>query len=179
MPLTLPAGRATDAVAFLRYSARDGLWSTRDDLIDMRSAVWDLGGTRTAWMAFMPGAPPDIVWDVNGKAAPRPSKEHRRGFTVRLAIDDVVYEFTSTGAGVIAAIVKLYDEYEKAPESARGLLPVVQCSDPVQVETSFGTVLDPVLELVDWVPRPAALRRNAQPPAVPAVRADLDDDIPF
>jgi hypothetical protein len=183
MPLNLPNSRATTAVAFLRYSARDGLWSTRDSLIDLRSAVWDLGGTRTGWLAFQPGEAPDLAWDVNGKAVKRPSRAHRRGFSLRLAIEDEAYEFTSTGAGVISAVIKLYDQYEKSPESARGLLPVVQCSDPVAVETTFGPVLDPVFEIIDWVRRPAVLPHN--PPtggaSVPAVRAasDLDDTIPF
>jgi hypothetical protein len=171
-------------VSFLRYSAQTGTWSTRGGTIDIDGAVWDLANVPTGWIGFAPGQPPDFAWDVDGKALPRPSKEHRRGFSLRLALGDEIYELTSTGTGLISALVRLHSEYEASPEHAQGLLPVVDCLDPVETETPFGRVFDPDLRIVHWVRRPAALPHTPQPiGGLPATRgtaaADLDDDIPF
>jgi hypothetical protein len=183
MPLNLPTSRSTnDFVAFLRYAAQTGTWHTRDGQLHDITGIWDLAQVQTAWMAFAPATPPDIVWDVDGKAAPRPSKDHRRGFSARLAIGDAAYELTSTQTGLIGALVKIHNEYEAAPEADRGLLPLVQCADLLSVENTFGRFYDPVLEIIDWVERPAALPRSKpQSAGLPAVRVGraLDDEIPF
>jgi hypothetical protein len=183
MPLNLPAGRSANSApmsaSFLRYAATTGIWSTRDGEIDISGAIWDLANVRTGWLKFASGEPPDFAWDVGGKALPRPSKEHRRRFSLRLALGPEVYELTSTSTGVISAIVRLHGEYERAAQRASGLLPVVWTGAPVAVETSFGKVLDPVLLITDWTRRPAVLPHTPQPiSGLPATRDELDDELP-
>jgi hypothetical protein len=184
MPLNLPSRRSANSgsvsASFLRYTASTGIWSTRDGELDINGSIWDLANVRTGWIRFAPGEPPDFVWDTGGKAQPRPSKEHRRGFSLRLALGPEVYELTSTGTGIIGAVVRLHGEYETAARRA-GLLPVVWCGTPVEVETSFGKMFDPTLLITDWIQRPATLPHTPQPiGGLPATRDDLGgDSIPF
>jgi hypothetical protein len=135
---------------------------------------------------------PDLVWDVDGKAAPRPSEDHRRGFAVNLWIEGCgLRELCSTSGALIGNIIKLYDQFEAAPEAARGLLPLVEQTDLLEVQNQFGQFYDPQLDIRRWVPRPSGrpqpaakpppAPKAASPAAVPTRRssADLNDEIPF
>jgi hypothetical protein len=192
MPLNLNVRRSSEGfLTGLRYSGRDAVWLTRDERgLDVAlpeiTMIIDFVNILTAWMYFATGMPPDIRWDVNGKAEPRPGKEFRRGFGVNVLLetDDLgARNLISNNVGLCEAIVRLYDEYEHAPEAKRGLLSRVQSGAPVPVETSFGVVWDPTLEKIDWVPRPATLppfKPQTKPPARHENNhTDLDDDIPF
>jgi len=195
MPLNLSTDRPSrEAVPFIRYSARTGYWRLRHDGQDVElgeiQALIDLANTRTAWMKFEAGVAPNIVWDIAGKAAARPSKDHRRGFAVNLLFADYgLRELSSTSAGLIGAIVKLYKEFEASPEAVRGLVPLIRSGEVLPVENQYGTFFDPQLEITDWQERPegfpqpkiiasasTALRVVAG--GIP-LAADLADDIPF
>jgi hypothetical protein len=195
MPLNLSADRPSrDAVPFIRYSAQSARWRLRHDGVDVElaeiQALIDLANTRTGWMKFEAGVPPDIVWDIAGKAAARPSKDHRRGFAVNLLFADYgLRELSATSTGLCAAIVKVYKEFEASPEAARGLVPLIQSGEVLPVENKYGKFYDPTLEITDWQERPEAL---PQPKTIASastalrvvaggstVARDIDDDIPF
>ena len=183
-----------DFAPYLRYTAmgeRGGTWADRDHDDITFVALADLGYIRTGWVLFETGMPPDFQWDAAlGQPGPRPGKGHKRGLCLRLYFPEAgigLRELTTNNAGVCAAIDKIYSEFEFAPERAQGLVPLVECTDIVSNETSFGVIFDPVLAIVGWRPRPheltpaPATTKNATQsrPSALALGRDLDDEIPF
>jgi hypothetical protein len=200
MPLNLPRERTVNEsfTPFIRYAARTGVFSNRDDhgeLVELAElvAIADLPDIKVGWLKFVTGASPDIVWDRNGVVDKPPSREHRRGFALKLLLPSFgVRELSSTSGGLIAAITSLYDRYEGRPESARGLLPVVRCTRLVPLETAYGVVYDPQFEIDRWVDRPVelpapkpqtatlpAVSAKGRPAAGRSIDSGLDDSIPF
>lgn len=76
-------------------------------------------------------------------------------------------EFGSNSNGAIIAIKELHEAFEAAPESARGLVPVVKCESVVPVKSKFGTNYQPELKITKWVPRPEALPLVTEKAEVP------------
>ena len=183
---------------YIRYTAmgaRGGTWSDRDHDDIVFAALVDLEYPKTGWLLFETGLPPDLHWDAKlGEPGPKPGKGHKRGLSLRMFFpepDIGLRELTTNNAGLCAAIDKLYTEFEFAPERAQGLVPLIECTDFVASETSFGTITDPVFAITEWQPRPRELTplpatpRAANPAAQPGSTAlalrrdDLDDDVPF
>jgi hypothetical protein len=176
------------------YAARTDTWSTWDTdvggMVDLPEivATFDLRHIHTGWMKFTQGEPPDFLWDIDGAAQQRPSKDHRRGFSVHLYIDGYgLRELCANSGGLCEAISIVFDQYERDPHARQGLLPVIQTgARPKPTALSAHTGSRP-FEIVDWVPRPAGLpvQKPVEPPAAGPGTAlaplgrDLDDDIPF
>lgn len=205
MPLNLPPSRRNnstsrnDFVSALRYAARTNTWSTWDDItremtnLSKVVATFDLEHVHTGWMRFRQGEPPDFVWDIDGRAEARPSKDHKRGFSVHLYIPHIgLRELCSSSPGLCEAITIIFDRYERAPEAAQGLLPILQTGAATLIEGSFGAFWEPSFEILGWEPRPQGLpaRKPAEPATPPSQSSastvspatavnDLDDDIPF
>jgi hypothetical protein len=206
MPLNLGRRRsstANDIVQSLRYAARDDVWSAWSDvahtMIDLPDIVgtFDLQNVHVGWMKFSAGEPPDFLWDIAGVAQPRPSKDHRRGFSVHLLLDGFgLRELCANSGGLNAAISILFDQYENDPHAAQGLLPTVQSGQATMADSPFGSYWEPVFEITGWVPRPVELPVRRPPDPAPAMAASpaptaqsgatavatrdaLDDDIPF
>jgi hypothetical protein len=178
----------------VRYNAmgvRGGIWSDRDHDDIAFVALSDLEHIRTGWLLFETGLPPDLHWDASlGQPGPRPGKGHKRGLCLRLFFPEAgigLRELTTNNAGVCAAIDKIYSEFEFAPERAQGLVPLVECTDVISSETSFGAIFDPVLAIVGWRPRPhelappppAAKNAPQPPPRPPTLALGRDLDVPF
>jgi hypothetical protein len=192
-----PPGTATDRVAYFRYDAMGpnaGKFSDKDDVDIVFNCLVDFEDIWTGWGLLEKGIPPVWTWDpAINTPAPQPGKGYRRAFSLRVFFDGArgIRELTSTNRGLFAAFAKIYDgEFEGAAERRRGLVPRLELTDVVSSETSFGTVIDPVFAIFGWEARPPELTPRGAPPApaapvnatgpvVPAVRDDLDDDIPF
>jgi hypothetical protein len=151
MPLNLGRRRNSgddDFVAALRYAARTNTWSTWDTdsggMIDLPEiiATFDLQHIHTGFMKFTQGEPPDFIWDVDGKAQQRPSKDHKRGFSVHLHIDGFgLRELCSNSGGSCEAINVVFDQYERDPHASQGLLPVIQTGAATKADSPFGSIL--------------------------------------
>jgi hypothetical protein len=197
--------KSDDFVPFIKCNAKTGDWYSKDDAgnqfqVREMTAVVDLANIKVGWVRFEQNAAPHAVWDANGYEAPQPSPQHKRGFSVRVYSPKNlggVRELMSNSSAVNAAIIELYSVYENAPESREGLVPVVRCEGFLPIKSRHGQNFRPVLRIVDWVQRPAALNGAASSPPVqpqPAPTpiapwaapvqpepssAVFDDDIPF
>jgi hypothetical protein len=112
-----------------------------------------------------------------------------------------VYLFTATSQGGRDGIATLADAYlqnaEHHPEDA-DKLPLIELASDSYINTAGKRIFYPVLEILAWVPRPAAVRYLEPPPvtleasqpakietvsAPPAKKAekrtDMNDEIPF
>jgi hypothetical protein len=191
------SARNENFAAYVRYNSmgpRGGTWSDRDHDEIALVALFDLENIRTGWLLFETGMPPDIYWDERlGQPGQRPGRGHKRGLGVRLFFPEAgmgLRELTTNNSGLCLAVDKIYAEFERAPERAKGLIPFVECTDVVSSETGFGTIYDPVLAIVEWRPRPhelipppAAVKPSPKPKPSTAIAlgqdSSLDDDIPF
>ncbi len=115
---------------------------------------------------------------------------------------DGVREFSTTAVGAVRGINALYDQYEAEAEQHFNQVPVVQYSGSTPARIGKGNTSIPILKIVKWTDRPAALPFNdglpekpayqdhqapiAQPrpqradyvkPSVPADNLDPDDEI--
>jgi hypothetical protein len=201
MPLYTRAAAASSEgfIPPLRWLSTAGFWSTWDDvgrtMVDVAewTAVVDLRHPRTGYMKIQKGAAPEYVWDaVPGQAGPQPGKDFRYGLAVVLFSREHlggVRELCTPNPGVCDALSLLHAEYEKSPQVAAGMLPIVATGEPKPFNNRHGDFFDPTMNIVDWVKPPPEL---PDPPPVPAnhlaksgvqpirgLDQDLDDDVPF
>lgn len=150
------------------------------DITDGFQAVFDMAGIEVGWAMFAAGAAPAYVMQpVAAGLPPKPQGEFKQGFRVNVALPSNlgggVYELASTAKAIIVSIDKLHNEYEAAPESKAGKLPVVKLNGTQMVETKTPQGVNrnysPLLAIVGWVDRPASMQEKAQPAATPAPQA--------
>jgi hypothetical protein len=193
------AASSGDFIQPLRWLSTAGFWSTWDDVSRMMvdvaewTAVVDFRYPRTGWMKIQKGVAPDYVWDaVPGQAGPQPGKDFRYGVAVVLFSSEHlggVRELCTPNPGVFDAISLLHAEYEKSPQAAAGMLPVVATGKPKGFSIKYGDFFDPTMSIIDWGKRPSEL---PDPPPVPVnhlakagvqpirgLDQDLNDDVPF
>jgi hypothetical protein len=184
MALNVEPRTGGDFIPYLKYNAKAGRWYTKledggEQEVANMTAIFDLAQIKTGWVFFADGQAPNSVWD-NGSTAPQPTPQHRRGFAlVAFSPKELggAREFSSTSNAAIIAVKELYEEqYETAPEAARGLLPVVRCEKVVPVKSRQGTNYQPVLKITKWVPRPQALPLNGNEGN--ATAADAGSEVP-
>lgn len=190
-----------DFKVYVKYNAKAGRWYTKEDKPDAEefevadmTAVFDFPNLKTGWFLFAPGVAP--VKQLNDGAnlhcfPPRPGDGFKQGFQIDVFSSKNlmgVREFASTAGAVIDAMNAVHDDYEAAPESKQGKLPVVRCVSVKPIVGKHGTNYMPELRIMSWVDRPAELidgtaqqpaPQPAQQPVPAGFDADLDDDVPF
>jgi hypothetical protein len=192
------SGNDGDFKVYVKYNAKAGRWYTKEDKPDAEdfevadmTAVFDFTSLKTGWFLFAPGVAP--VRQLNDELrtwALKPSPDFKQGFQINVFSNKNllgVREFASTAGAVIEAMNDVYDDYDRAPESKDGKLPIVKCTAVKPIVNKHGTNYQPVLEIVGWTERPAELTETTKEPASapqqidrPAyASADLDDDVPF
>lgn len=198
MALGIPTGGQSKP--FAKYDARSGRFSKSDgreqvDITQGFAAIFDLENIEVGWAMFANNTAPDFVMVRAGQPFPaRPSDKHRGAFRVQIKLSSAlggdVREFASAAGCVNAAMDELHNAYIAAPESKKGLLPIVTMngSTAVKTQTPQGTTTNykPNLSIVKWVPRPAELdgddEGEAPAPArapAPAPRAAVPADVEF
>jgi hypothetical protein len=132
------------------------------------SFIIDLAGIEVGYISFvgqpdfkmvplgfpLPQRPAGV--DANGKAA------YNQGFRVRIFSPKAlggVREWAATAKCVLSAMDGLHSAFEAAPESKKGLLPVVCLETTTPVTSGQGakksTNYAPVMKIVKWVERPS------------------------
>lgn len=171
----LPSGsNGADILARIQYDAKAGRWN-RVDRTQNASGEWisdmveldkgdmflaDFAGIEVGWIAFTSGGP-DFQMVPNGRnVGPRPSDNHKAGFRMRVLLpkEEEPRTFASTAKSVLAVIDDLHT---KASEAPAGQVPVVKIAGTRVIETKGPSGMTrnyaPLLEIVKYVPRPAAL----------------------
>lgn len=192
------SGDGGDFKVYVKYNAKAGRWYTKEDKPDAEdfevadmTAVFDFTSLKTGWFLFAPGVAP--VRQLNDELrtwAQKPSPDFKQGFQINLFSNKNllgVREFASTAGAVIDAMNDVYDEYDRAPESKQGKLPIVKCVAVKPIVSKHGTNYQPELRIMGWTERPAELTEKDEPTAPPPppmqrpayAAADLDDDVPF
>lgn len=143
-----------------RAQGVDGWGSTDVDLtMDKPKFCVDFGSIETGHMAFLPTGPDFHLAPLGSPMPPKPSKDHKAGFRVKLAGNALngVREFSSSAKSVLASIDNLHSAFEAAPEAAAGKVPVVELSGSTTVVTTGPngkvTSYSPTFTIVAWVDR--------------------------
>jgi hypothetical protein len=192
------SGDGEDFKVYVKYNAKAGRWYTKEDkpdasefeVMDM-TAVFDFANLKTGWFLFAPGVAPVKQLNANMRHFElKPSPDFKQGFQINVFSNKNllgVREFASTAGAVIDAMNAVYDDYDNAPESKAGKLPIVKCVSVNAIVGKHGTNYSPVLKIIGWTDRPAELADAAPKQEAPrqlaaanaGFGADLDDDVPF
>lgn len=148
---------------FVKYNAKAGRWYKKEgeQEIEIQNPVFvaDFANAKKAWMFYMEGQAPNIVEFPNlTSQVAKPSENHKLGIILNLfskANFGGVVQFSSNSINTCKAINGLYEQYEAAPESKQGKLPVVKFTGANPVKGNYGTNYEPVFIIEKWVDRPA------------------------
>jgi hypothetical protein len=195
MSLGLQITNSANIIPHVKYDARAGRLFRVDRVQDASGAyqrhtvdittpaptfIMDLAGIQVGWLHFSERGPDFHLVRLGQPLPAKPSDQHRQGFLVHLYAARLlggVRQFSSNAKTVVAAMDALHSEYEKAPEVARGLVPVVTLAGTVAVKTASAagqtTSYAPVFRIEKWVERPPELDEAAEPakPATPTATA--------
>jgi len=170
--------------------ASTGSWrkTTEDGMedYDMTQAVFDLDNIETGWGLIQEAEAPQWVMDVDGKSAPKPGDEWKRGFKVpvfspKLFGDEPIRDFATTGTGAVMGIQELYTQYEAELKANAGKVPVVAFEGGTPTKVGKGNTNVPKLKIVKWVDRPSDLANDntAAPVEAESAGQTVDDDEEF
>lgn len=165
---TAPSG---DFTPYVKYNAKAGRWYCKKDgeEAEVQNPVFvaDFANVKKAWMYFMEGQAPDVVYFPDLVAqVEKPGNDHKLGLSLSLFSNDAfggVVKMETCSSIACGALSDLYDLYEKAAESGKGQLPVVAVKGSEPIKGQFGTNYKPVFEIVKWVDRPAEFDGGSAP----------------
>lgn len=199
----LPSGSAGgDIKPRIQYDAKAGKWHRVDrhqgasgewinDMFEMDKGdmfLMDFTNIEVGWIAFLPTGP-DFQMVPNGTpVGPKPTEAHKPGFRISVVLpkEDTDRHFASTAKSVLGVI----DELHTAAAANNGQVPVVKIAGTRVIETKGPQGMTrnyaPLLEIVKYVPRPAALGgagkvetpAKAEPPPKTTAEA-IGDEMPF
>lgn len=126
--------------------------------------VLDIENMQTGW-CYSSGAIGEAPqWKMNAAIThfePSPGEDYKKGFKMRVAIGEgKTASWDQSGAGAWNAFVALAPELAKQP--APGQLPLVKVVDVKHEQFKRGSTQTPVLQVVQWVPRPDCLKEGVQ-----------------
>lgn len=170
MPLNLSVGDG-EFTPYLKYNAKAGRFYVKPegatDEVEIVNPflAFDMANIRTGWLYYSEGAGPEKVWDPSQtQAAPRPNgpQKWKRGFEVMVYGNAIIpgttkklglREFSSTAANVIAAILRMYAEYEAGATAHPGMVPAYICKGVKPINGAYGVNYEPLFTLQQWVER--------------------------
>lgn len=203
MNFMIDTGGGGSTGPFIQWSAR----GTLDGVIDQKSfylrdengktpfdgfktgVVFDIDALRTGWQMSegVQGVAPE--WKFNTSPAhmmPQPGDGWKKGFSIPCAIGkDATATWEQAGAAAWNALVSIVPALQQRPNA--DALPVVRMTGTKLQQFKRGSTVEPILEVVKWVPRPDCLKEGfavAVEAAAPAPKptpapAPVPEDAPW
>ena len=182
LDLDIGSSGGGDFRPILKFNAKAGRFAYRngegEKEINPTNLIFDLGNIATGWMLFREGQVPSRVYDPgHGTRAEKPSPDHKRGFTVLVAVpkdavgEDNVCEMSSTSMHLGNAIKEVWASYREGCDANPGKVPVITVKGINASKDKFGTNYRPGLALDQWVDRPEQLPDAPAVPDIPAAAA--------
>lgn len=157
---------------WVKFNGKSGRWYIKGAAgeeveVNPTAFVADFANIKTGWLWFAAGLAPDRVWDKDiSNPAPKPSENHKRGFSLRLfsqATFGGVVDLSSSSMHICNSINELYEAYEAGLAANPGMLPVVKYNGTTAMKDKHGTNYKPIFSIEKWVARPAAFESDATP----------------
>jgi hypothetical protein len=174
MALNLVTENNSSYDPYLKWNGKAGRFFVKGETGDDKEVtpeqfILDLENIKTGWMFFAAGQAPDRVWDSSlTQPAPKPSENHKRGFSVRLYSKKLggVFELSGNSMHLCSAINELYNSFDVQKAANAGQVPVVKFTGCQTMKDKMGTNYKPTFVLEKFVARPAELD------ATPATKAN-------
>lgn len=125
--------------------------------------VLDIANMKTGWQKSdgVAGVAPEWKWNASlARFEPQPGEDFKRGFSIRVALGGgktALWE--QSGAAVWNAFTNLVPALREQP--AGDMLPLVRMTGTKLQQFKRGSTVEPILEVVKWVPRPDCLKEGA------------------
>ena len=157
--------------------------------------VLDIEKMRTGWQRSdgVIGQAPDWKWNPSvSQMQPQPGDDYKKGFSIPCAIGGgKTASWEQAGAAAWNAFVGLVPALQQQPKA--DMLPLVKLTGTKLQQFKRGSTVEPILEVVKWVPRPDCLKEGAAagvatepapapqpaPQAAPAPAAAVPEDAEF
>jgi len=124
--------------------------------------VLDVANMKTGWQRSegVQGQAPDWRWNRSvSRFEPQPGDDFKKGFSIRCAIGGgKAATWEQAGAAVWNAFCALVPALQEGP--AGDVLPLVRITGTKLQQFKRGSTVEPVLEVVKWVPRPDCLKEG-------------------
>ena len=149
-------GRTGLMVKVEREEDQFGNFSTVDgDSMKTAEFIFDPGSMTHGWADFK-SQPPHFVMVPEAEDAPEKPEggNHMYNVRVNLFLDGEDRELGTSARGVIRGLSNLMAKAAKAPELAKGLLPIVNFSGTTVTRGGIGPSHIPQFEITEWVERP-------------------------
>ena len=137
--------------------------------------VFDIEKMKTGWQRSdgVIGQAPDWKWNASvGEMQPQPGEDYKKGFSIPCAIGGgKTASWEQAGAAAWNAFVGIVPELKNQP--GPNMLPLVRMTGTKLQQFKRGSTVEPIFEIVKWVPRPDCLKEGAASsfaaePAAPA-----------
>jgi len=120
------------------------------------------------------------LWETELSGAQRDPWARTVFLVLRKASDDeLLATFTSSSNGGISAVGKLADQFDRRSGKYPGKMPVVCLSSESYTHSSYGKIIKPAFQIVDWDYWDAEAAVNPEETLRLQRDAELDDEIPF
>ena len=155
---------------YIKWNGKAGRFFIRENDDDKEVVpdqfILDFENIKTGWMYFAAGQAPERVWDASlTQPSPRPSENHKRGFSVRFFSKKLggVFELSGNSMHLCAAINDVYNQYEQQKAANTGKVPVIKYAGSITMKDKHGTNYKPNFVLEKFIDRPAELEADMQP----------------
>lgn len=179
-------GTLDGAVPAKSFLLRDADGKKKFDGFDT-GVVLDVANMKTGWCysSGAQGEAPD--WKMNrslSKFEPQPGDDYKKGFKMRVAIGGgKTASWDQAGAAAWNAFCGLIPALQSAPPG--DMLPLVRITGTRMQQFKRGSTVEPILEVVKWVPRPDCLKEGfanvdagSSQPATPPAQAAPPASVP-
>ena len=165
--------------AYIRVNLPQNRWTLSDGgdpkTLDMTAGLAvDIANVKFGWLKIAIGQRDWQEWPSPSQSTPKPQEmdvdgkpAYKQGFDVNCwTSDGTNAQFSNNSYGTGQFIAKLYNEAEKHPEFAQGLIPVVAVTTSTPLVVGKGTSYDLGFTITKWINKPASGDQPA--PAAPA-----------
>jgi len=124
--------------------------------------VLDIEKMKTGWQRSdgVIGQAPDWKWNPSvSQMQPQPGDDYKKGFSIPCAIGGgKTASWEQAGAAAWNAFVGLVPALQQQPQP--NMLPLVRITGTKLQQFKRGSTVEPILEVVKWVPRPDCLKEG-------------------
>ena len=124
--------------------------------------VMDLNSLKTGWQKSegIAGVAPEWKWNPSvSQFMASPGEDYKKGLSIRCAIGGgKTATWEQAGAAAWNAFVAMVPAIQQKPEG--DVLPLVKLTGTKLQQFKRGSTVEPVLEIVKWVPRPDCLKEG-------------------
>ena len=163
-----------------RVQGADGTWGKQESEMSAPfKFAADIANMEVGYLSFASGAPDFHMVKIGEPMPAKPSEEHKQAVRFRIVVagEASPREFSHSAKTVLRVIDALHDQYVAQKDANAGKIPVIEAGQPetVKIQSPQGELRfkAPVLNIVSWVDRPAAMDNAGGSAPAPQPAAEM------